>query len=185
MQEQDEQHVASAVAAATKQRCAEAATLRAHDNQHWWRLREAALYAASSCIPGGDAGDELAIAPPEALDGHQLLTDVLQQDLQASDVPPLLRGQALWLAAKLSSSLPKERAAQLLSPAVTALQHGQAAPVRMQACRAVARLYKVCDHDAGAQHVADVLRHLTDFTVQADLLQLFVDTLLVRTSACG
>lgn len=172
--------------AVVPQRLREADEARAAGSDDWWRLREATLLAIGTQI---DLSDDTTGAPdgaavPAGLDVKGMLSNVLTQDLRADNVPPFLRGRALWIAAKLGRGLPRGEASPFLEPAVAGLGASHPLPVRIGACRAIAQLFKMLEPKESARHMDAVISALVGLLgeVQEDVLLLVIETTEVRIS---
>jgi importin-9 len=180
VQEQLEDTMSEAVNTAVQQRLTEAGQQRAAGDAHWWRLREAALFAVGTQVTLLSSMESSGV--PAGLHVRTVLKDVLQNDLIPDNVPPFLRGRALWVAAQLGRGLPQSKAASFLQPAVAGLGAGNPVPVRVCACRAVAQLFKMCGAGASAPHVQQAMQALVELmrTVDQDVLLLVMETCEVR-----
>lgn len=181
MQSQLGDTMAAAMTTVVQQRLAHAAEQRAKGDTHWWRQREAALFAIGTLISAAD-GDDDSGGVPQGLAAPELLRNVLENDLTPADVPPFLRGRAFWVAAKLGGALPRGEAAAFLGPATAGLGPHNALPVRIGACRAVARLFGLVGTAESAPHLQPVLAALLQLmqTVEQDVLMLVLETTEVR-----
>lgn len=183
VQSQLQDKMVTALTTVVQQRLAHAAQQRANGDAHWWRQREAALFAIGTLISSADDGGGGGNVPA-GLAAPELLRNVLEQDLQPIDVPPFLRGRALWVAAKLGGALPQGEAAAFLRPSTAGLGPENALPVRIGACRAVASLVGLVGREASEAHLQPVLAALLQLmqTVDQDVLMLVLETTEVRLS---
>jgi importin-9 len=180
VQQQLEARMSATMNRVIQRRLAEAAQLKAAGNGDWWRLREAVLFAIGTQISLLD--DIVSSGVPSGLDTQGMLRDMLENDLEPADVPPFLRGRALWVAAKLGRGLPRGQAAAFLSPVAVGLGSVSPLPVRIGACRAAAQLFKLVPREDSAAHLPRVLAALVDLmrTVDQDVLLLVMETAEVR-----
>ena len=179
LQDQLGSEMRACVSSAASQQLAEAQAQRSAGRDGWWRLREAALHALGTLVPS----DETDV--PDGLNVRPVLDNILQNDLAAAQLPPLLQGRALWVAAKLAQGLPQQQAVQLLPHAVAGLGGAHAMPVRICACRAAAQLFRLCDAEASAQHVKPAVAALMELmqSVDPDVLLIVLEATEVRLLA--
>eukprot|EP00698_Gefionella_okellyi_P025968 TRINITY_DN974_c0_g1_i2.p1 TRINITY_DN974_c0_g1~~TRINITY_DN974_c0_g1_i2.p1 ORF type:complete len:932 (-),score=219.47 TRINITY_DN974_c0_g1_i2:531-3326(-) len=120
-------------------RMADAAQRQQAGHPQWWKLREACLLAIGSISDDilDALEDEVAV-----LDVHTLLGQTLISDLSAES-HEFLRGRALWLASRLSSVVPVEMWGPYAKYAVDSLDTRVSMPVRVCACRALAKFAKL------------------------------------------
>lgn len=138
----------TAVVSAASAKMQEAAARMQAQNPHWWKLREAAELAL------GTIADELIDQQMQGvriLDIETMLRSVLVQDLDVNCVfhsvafilmsaaTEFLRGRALWLSSRLAGGASVDLWGPYVGCAVQALSTTSPIPVRVSACRALAK----------------------------------------------
>ncbi|GAX82463.1 hypothetical protein CEUSTIGMA_g9890.t1 [Chlamydomonas eustigma] len=134
----------SATFEAIERRMAESAQAKVEGRDVWWKLRESALQAVGVCStllssPSGTRHNASSMTKWRAR-LRELLQGILVTDLQGPDLNPFLVGRALWTAAKLADIMVPEQAHAFLQAASRGLGPNAPAPVRIGACRVLARL---------------------------------------------
>jgi len=135
----------AAVGEAIQRRTAEAEAAKQAGDEHWWRLKEAALLAAG----GGVAERCVELkrkkkAVPASIDPEVAGTAVLSEIVTpgGSGAPAFVVGRALWLFNKWAPALSPSLRSAALRVACPALGPGNPPLVQAGACHAVSRLFK-------------------------------------------
>ena len=175
-----------AVVAAVSRHCAEAVELRGSSSPaapHWWKQQEAAMAAV------GLLAEELS----DAADAGRVQFS-FEQFARAVVVPsatdaahPFLRGRALWLASRITPSLPDAMSSAFLDMAVHALEPSVAPVVRVDALRALMNFMQSCDGTEIAPHAPCLLASLPHLAASAseDLLTLCAEALRMCIAVSG
>ncbi|CAI5935172.1 unnamed protein product [Closterium sp. NIES-64] len=105
----------------------------------WWKLREAAIFAAGSVA---DTFLQYEMEGKPVFDSKAFLDALLLHDLGPNGAVnfPFLYCRCLWAAARFASDAPTEKKVQLLRVAAEALSQDRPLVIRIGACRALSRL---------------------------------------------
>lgn len=130
---------APAVCAVVTRHLQDAESVKAAQNQYWWKIHEAAMFAIGSVC-------SLII---EHVQENKLLFDmthflqtVVLDDLN-QNVSPFLLGRCLWIASRYTQLMKPDLLQKFLEATVSGLHPSQPASVRISAVRAV---FGFCEH---------------------------------------
>lgn len=135
----------AAVGEAIQRRNAEAEAAKQAGDEHWWRLKEAALLAvggavAERCVELKRKKKAMPASIDPEIAGAAVLSEMLTSG--GADMPAVVVGRALWLFYKWAPALSPSLRSAALRVACPALGPGNPPLVQAGACQAVARLFK-------------------------------------------
>ncbi|KAK2163574.1 hypothetical protein LSH36_77g04009 [Paralvinella palmiformis] len=130
---------APAVCTVATRHLQDAETVRAAQNQYWWKVHEAAMFAIGSvCSLIIEHVQENKLQ----FDMQHFLQSVVLDDLN-QNVSPFLLGRCLWIASRYTQLMKPELLQKCLEATVSGLHPNQPASVRISAVRAV---FGFCEH---------------------------------------
>lgn len=151
---------------------------RSANQEHWWKLKEAAMFAL------GFIADELG-EEENKLDLTQLVATTLIPEMGNNGQAPYIRARAIWCVSHFPPVFEKEGAKQLgqtvLRASLAALQPSEVLPVRMAAAKAIGVLSASLDKEEVAPYVPNALPLMCELLqhATAETLHLSLDTLVV------